>query len=86
MTMWVLKSPHTQSRLGVVASKKVGPAHIRARAKRLLRESFRLNHDKIIDGLDIVLSARRQIQNAGQAEVESEMLRMMSKAKILIKE
>jgi ribonuclease P protein component len=46
------------ARLGVVASKKVGPAVVRNRAKRLVREAFRKNPDAFPDGLDVVVIVR----------------------------
>jgi len=48
-------------RLGVVASKKVGNAPERARAKRRLRELFRRNRDAFAGSDDVVLVARRAI-------------------------
>lgn len=48
-------------RLGVVASKRVGNAVYRARAKRLLREVFRLHQEDLPKNCDVVLTARSAI-------------------------
>ena len=46
-------------RLGLVVSRKVGPAVARNRFKRLLREAFRLHLDEIPRGIDLVVIPRR---------------------------
>jgi ribonuclease P protein component len=51
-------------RLGVVASRKVGNAVERARAKRRLRELFRRNRAAFPGPDDVVLVARRPILSA----------------------
>ena len=55
-------------RLGIAASKKLGGAVQRNRAKRLIREVFRRN--RIAPGLDIVVVPRRELLKAGLTDLE----------------
>lgn len=69
------------SRLGVVTSKKIGGAVLRSRARRLLRESFRLHQQDLPRPLDVVLIARPSIKGKKLAQVEGDFLRAMSQAR-----
>jgi ribonuclease P protein component len=60
-------------RLGIIASKKVGDAHRRNRAKRLFREVFRLNKAWFRTGEDIVLLAKRGVDTLSLKDVEKEL-------------
>jgi ribonuclease P protein component len=73
-------------RLGVVTSKGIGAALARSRARRLMRESFRLNQGKLKRPLTLVLVARQSIVGKGLAEVERDFLSLMRQARLLAEE
>jgi ribonuclease P protein component len=60
------------SRMAAVASRKVGNAVKRNRAKRLMRELFRKNKDLFTKPVDIIFIARREILDASWSELKEE--------------
>ncbi len=71
------------SRIGVVTSKKIGDAVERSRARRLLRETFRLHQHELERPVDLVLVARPSIAGRKLADVEKDFLRLLGQAKVL---
>lgn len=65
-----LPKPSTRSRLGVVASKRVGNAVIRAKAKRLMREIYRKHAPGFQLPVDMVMVARPHLLKKSFADSE----------------
>ena len=81
MVLFLRAAPDASLRLGVVASKKVGNAVERARAKRRLREAFRRNRARFTASTDdVVLVARRSILTAEWSDVVAELLHLAAQA------
>lgn len=80
---WMELPAGAVSRLGVITSRKVGGSVIRSRARRLLREVFRLNRPDLCRPVDIVLIARRSISNLKYTDVEADYLNVLRRAQLL---
>jgi ribonuclease P protein component len=70
-------------RLGVVTGKKIGGAVARARARRLLRESFRRHQHDLARPVELVLVARHSIAGKPFAAVEKDYLTALKRAGLL---
>src|SRR5688500_3652678 len=70
MTVFVVPNGGSVARLGVAATRKLGPANDRNRAKRLAREIFRRN--KPVEGLDVVVVPRREMLDALFTSLEAD--------------
>jgi len=65
--------PGGSGRLGIIVSRRVGPAVVRARVKRRVREWFRRAPDALQSGKDLVVIARAGAGEASQAAVASDL-------------
>lgn len=72
MTVFARPNGGEVARLGVAATRKLGSAVVRNRAKRLAREVFRRR--KVAAGLDIVIVPRREMLDAPFASLEADYL------------
>lgn len=59
------------SRLGVTATKKLGNAVVRNRAKRTVREAFRREYEKLPRGYDFVVVARAPLLSLAPEEIRA---------------
>lgn len=80
---WLPLAPGTHSRVGVVVGRKLGTAVVRSRARRLLRECFRLHQADLAQPAELVLVARQGIVGKGLREVEADFLRALRKAGLI---
>jgi ribonuclease P protein component len=71
------------NRFGISVSKKVGNSVVRSRITRLLRESYRLSESKFLAGYDIVVIARASAKEATYREVESALMHLLNKQKLI---
>ena len=72
LTVFIAPNGMAAPRLGVAATRKLGPATIRNRAKRLVREVFRRH--KLNAGFDIIVVPRREMLDAPFSSLEADYL------------
>ena len=73
----------TSSRLGVITAGRLGNAVVRNRARRLLRESYRLHQHELQQAVELVLVARPSIVGRAFADVERDFLATLRKARLM---
>ena len=77
MTMFTRERETGPARLGIAATRKMGAAVERNRAKRLVRELFR--HHKPKTSIDVVVVPRREILGVPFDRVETEFTSLLSR-------
>ena len=80
---WNMLPEGASPKLGVVTSRKIGGAVVRTRARRLLRESFRLHQHEFARPIELILVARNSIVGKQFADVEKDFLTTLRRAGLL---
>ena len=83
MVVYCRKNKLGRNRLGLTASVKLGHAVVRNRARRRLREVYRLHLDELAVGWDIILVARSRTVTASWKELNDTFLRLCRKLDLL---
>jgi ribonuclease P protein component len=77
--------PATSTRVGIITGRKLGNAVMRSRARRLLREGFRLHQHELAQPVEVILVARESIRGKPYHAVERDFLSALRQAHLLKK-
>jgi len=78
MTLFTKQRESGVARLGIAATRKIGGAVERNRAKRVVREVFR--HHKPSGAIDVVVIPRREMLEASYERVEAEFQLLLQRS------
>lgn len=83
VVLFYKKNGLSYNRIAFLASKKVGNSVERNRARRLMRENYRILKDDIRQGYDLIFIARNAINGKKSYDVNRSMTGSVSKANLL---
>ena len=75
LVIYCLKNNRGTRRVGYTVSTKLGKAVVRNRVRRRLREIYRLNSDRLVSGIDMIIVARGKCVGADYHKMEKAFLR-----------
>ena len=83
MVMYCRRNSNGHNRVGYTVSTKIGNAVTRNRARRRLREVYRLQLPKLKSGYDIVIVARKRCVEAKYPKLNSDFLQACEELELL---
>ena len=76
---WQKVRGRSTNRIGITATKKIGGAVSRNRARRVINESYRLLEPNLATGYDFVIVARQKACKVKMQTVSADLTRLLSK-------
>ncbi|MBQ8003936.1 MAG: ribonuclease P protein component [Oscillospiraceae bacterium] len=86
LAVYAKKTKNTSNRIGITVSTKVGKAVVRNRVRRRIREAYRINEGRFIDGCDVIIVARVRAASVSFNDIEENLLRLSASLGILREE
>lgn len=86
VAVYCRKNGREYNRLGITVGTKLGKAVVRNRARRRIREAYRLHEDQLVLGYDIVVVARVRCSFCRYGELERHLLRCLDRLGLRTKE
>ena len=83
LVIYILRTSHHSTRLGITVSKKIGKSVVRNRLKRLIREAFRLSKQHVRPGYDIVVVGRPAGVGNKRQELQTALQHLLKRAKVM---
>ena len=77
--LYILENNLPHPRLGITVSRKIGPAVVRNRIKRQLREIFRKNKSAISPPCDVVVNAKRSAATTSGLKIQEDLFRSLDR-------
>lgn len=78
--LFVRRNERERSRIGVTATRRLGKNVVRNRAKRLVREAYRLHQDQFPEGYDYVVVVRAPLLDRKPAQLGPELVKAAREA------
>lgn len=76
IAVYYKKNYMENNRLGITATKKIGCAVERNRARRVIKEAYRLSEDELPRGMDFVIVARKKAVYAKTQNIRHSLRKM----------
>lgn len=85
LVLYCLRNREGVTRVGLTVSAKLGNAVVRNRMRRRLREIYRLNRERFLDGFDVVVVVRNAALDAPYSELSRAYLSLADRLGLLRK-
>ena len=83
VVVYCMKNSRGTRRVGYTVSTKLGKAVTRNRVRRRLREIYRLNSDRLISGVDLIVVARSRCVGADYHKMEKAFIHACEELKLI---